>query len=107
MMKFKRVEGYVLFKDDLLQIEELGGLNSEMIFFNPDKEGSLLNYKIQLTEKVFIREIGELKMNSLTEISENFVLINSQNEIIALSSDLKPEFVDIMLDLMENNIEAN
>ena len=102
-MKIKKVKGYVFFQDEVLLLEELGGLNTEMIFFNPERINGICDYKIQLTEMVFLREKGSMELINILDMKDQFEIINSEGKIIATSTDLNPEFVDSMLHFMENS----
>lgn len=94
-METKIVKLFVSFQKDFLQVEELGGINEHFIFFNPEiKEG----YKIQLTEKILVKEEGLNELISIIEYEHPFTVVNSFGVVIASSDDLNPELVDLMID---------
>ncbi len=98
-MKNKTVELFVSFQNDFLQVEKLGGINQDFIFFNPEeKEG----YKIQLLEKVFVREEDSDILVNIWDYTPDFSITNSHGHVIASSDDLNPEFVDLMIDKIIN-----
>lgn len=98
-MKNRIVRLFISFQNDFLQVEELGGINEDYIFFNPDnKEG----YKIQLLEKVFVAEKGTNKLINIIDYEPSFSIINSNDLVIASSDNLNPECVDLMIDKIIN-----
>jgi hypothetical protein len=95
IVKTKIVKLFVSFQKDFLQVEKLGGINEHFIFFNPEvNEG----FKIQLTEKIFIKEDSSNELINILEYEHLFTVVNSLGVVIASSDDLNPEFVDLMID---------
>ena len=95
-----KVEIYVPFQGNFLQLEELGGINEKFIVFNPDYSGGKPDYKIQLTEKVLARLPEEEQLIPIDELPEEFVIINSSGKQIGNSDDLNPEFVDLIIEMI-------
>ena len=94
------VEDYVPFQIGLLRIEELGGINEEFIVFNPDYSSGKPDYKIQLTENVLVKVPTSDQLIPIYELPEEFEIINSNGDEIGDSDDLRPEFVDFIIDIV-------
>ena len=90
-------KGFVQFQGEMLRIEELSGMNQQLIFFNPQEEG----HKIQITEKVYLQFDGDSKFIKILDNEKHFFMINSNGETIADSNDLKPEFITAMIEKLE------
>jgi hypothetical protein len=102
MTKLLTVTAFVSFKDQILKVEKLGGMDDSFIFFNPDEKEGRSDWKIQLVEKVFLRIQNEEKLITLDEMKLDFVITNSSGDEIGNSNDLNPEFVDLIV-AAENN----
>ena len=106
-MKSKIFEMYVVFQGNLLRVEEFCCMNENLILFNPDSSDTIPDYKIQLSEKVFLKDLKSDELKKLSDIKELFQIVNSSKEIIATSDDLKLELVEIILDTMEKRINSD
>jgi hypothetical protein len=98
MTNLLKVTAFVSFKDQILRVEQLGGMDNNFIFFNPDEKTGRPDWKIQLVEKVFLRIENSDTMLTLDELESEFVIINSSGDEIGNSNDLNPEFVMIMVE---------
>jgi hypothetical protein len=94
-MKIKIVKLFVSFQKDFMQVEEIGGINEHFIFFNPEVDEG---YKIQLTEKVLVKEEGFNELISILDYEYPFTVVNSLGVVIASSDNLNPELVDLMIE---------
>lgn len=92
----KIVEGYVVFKNSFLRIEHFGGMNDDFIVFNPSMDLGYPDYKIQLVSKVFLRELNSEKLINVNEFDNEFIVINSNDEILFNSRDTNPDFVEFI-----------
>ena len=100
MSKILKVAAFVSYKDGILRVEKLGGMNDDFIFFNPEDKDGAENWKIQLAKKVFYRMESSNRMVSREDLESEYVIINSDGEEIGNSKDLNPEFVYSMLEMM-------
>lgn len=100
MIELLNVAVFVSFKDQILRVENLGGLDDKFIFFNPDEMKGQQNWKIQLVDKVFLLIENSDTMLSLDEMESEFVIVNSRGDNIGNSNDLNPEFVMLMVDMI-------
>ncbi len=97
-----KVEAFISFKGQFLQINEFGGMNQDLILFNPETVDGILDYKIQLAEKLFLKKIGTDKFVSIKDMKEHFIIINHKGNEIARSTNLHPEIVTMMLEEISN-----
>ena len=95
-----KFEAYVPFQGDFLRIEELGGINEHFIVFNPDYSSGKPDYKIQLTENVLVKVPTSDQLIPIYELPEEFEIINSNGDEIGDSDDLRPEFVEFIIDMV-------
>ena len=100
MKKYLKLRALISFKDQILPVEEIGGIMDDIIVFNPDRTKGGENYKIQLTDKLFVRSENSTELISYCDIENDFVILNSMDEEIANSNDLHPEFVDALFERM-------
>ena len=75
MSESLNVTAFVSFKDQILKVEKLGGMDDDFIFFNPDERGGKPNWKIQLVDKVFLRIENSDTMLSLEEMKSDFDIL--------------------------------
>lgn len=98
----KRCQVFIPFQKGVLSLEELGGISSHFICFNPDRSKGKPDYKIQLTEKVLLRFEDENELISILDYSDEFLMIDSNGNKITDSLNTNPEFVDHLInDLIE------
>lgn len=90
------------FQDNILPVEELGGINNNFVAFNPDRSTGKPDYKLNLTEKMLLRFEGETELVSINDFDGEFIIVNSNGVKLADSTDVNPEFVDSLInDLIE------
>ena len=99
----RRCQVLIQFQGEILTVEELGGINSHFICFNPDRSSGRPDYKIHFSEKMLLRFEGETKLISIMDYPEEFVIVNSSGKVLTDSKNTSPEFVDhLMDDIIEN-----
>ena len=96
-----RVGVLVYFEEQILRVEEFGGMDEHAIVFNSfDVEGKI-NWKIQAIERVFFRVENTHRLLSMDELSGDFTIVNSIGDEIGCSENLRPEFVIDLIRLIE------
>jgi len=92
---------FVPFNDEMMPIDEIIGINSDLCFFNPIRiNGNLQDFKIQTSKRILlVDEEGNAK--SLTEMRKHFYIINECGEVIADSHNLHPEEIEAHMYFIE------
>ena len=98
----RKCQIFMPFQDNILPVEELGGINNNFVAFNPDRSTGKPDYKLNLTEKMLLRFEGETELVSINDFDGEFIIVNSNGVKLADSTDVNPEFVDSLInDLIE------
>lgn len=99
----KKCQVFVPFKEGILALEELGGINNDFICFNPDRSAGRPDYKIQFTEKMLLKFEGENQLVSIFDYEDEFIIIDSKGDVITDSLNVNPDFVEnLIADITEN-----
>jgi len=103
----KKCQILIPFQGTILTVEELGGINNDFIVFNPDRSTGKPDYKLQTTDSMLLRFENETNLVSILDYPDEFIIINSKGEIITDSSNVNPEFVDMIMDSIVNDQGIN
>ena len=84
----KKCEAYISYKDQFLQIEEIGGIYDNIMFFNPDyDQKGVKNYKMHLAERLLLKFEGSNELVSIIEVEEEFEITDSLGNVIFNSNN--------------------
>ena len=93
----KRCQIFIPFQGQLIAVEELGGISNDFVVFNPERINGRPDYKMQTTDTILLKFEGESKLISLLDYNDEFIIINSNGEVIADSTNTNSDFVEYLV----------
>jgi hypothetical protein len=99
----EKCEVYISFKNEIIQVEEIGGINQHFIVFNPEMNNGVPDYRIQFSYLMMLKFENVDKLIPILDFPDEFIMINSKGEEISRSEDTNPEFVELILEKLEND----
>jgi len=101
-----KCHAYISYKDSLVQLENIAGISNNIILFNPIKVGDKLDYKLQLADRILLKQNNIEKLIPILEMGEDFCIINSMDEEIFNIDKPNEDFVNLVLQRIELGIRG-